>query len=71
MQPISFTDAYGLGLIAKNPKLQNRDEIIKYLSFEAKQIADAIIKGSGSREAKSAARELRGLARKMRTSSQP
>jgi hypothetical protein len=70
MKYFTFADAYGLGLIAKNP---NRDwtEIRAHLSQEAREIADEIISpGHGTRQVKSAADDLRTLADKVINSSQ-
>lgn len=67
MKSFSFADAYGLGLIAKNPR-NDWSEIVKHMSEHAQQIAFEMINpGSGSRNAKSAAQELLNLAEKLRT----
>lgn len=68
MKRFSFADAYGLGLIAKNPK-DDWSEIRGHLSVEAQQIAQVIISPSSPasrrapREIKSAANDLMNLAR--------
>lgn len=70
MKYFSFADAYGLGLIAKNP---HRDwtEIRAHLSQDAREIAEEIISpGRGTREVKSAADDLRTLAEKVLNSPQ-
>ncbi|MBC8030473.1 MAG: hypothetical protein H7Z16_10210 [Pyrinomonadaceae bacterium] len=58
MKTLTFADAYGLGLIAKNPK--GYSEIHQYLSPAAKKIAEAIVtpNGRSSKDARSAAKEL-------------
>jgi len=58
MKTLTFADAYGLGLIAKNP--EGRAKILHHLSPAARKIADAMSRpeGRSSREAKSAAKEL-------------
>ena len=67
MKSFSFADAYGLGLIAKNPRGEDWSEIVTHLSEDARQIAHEIITpGSASRDARSAAKELLGLAEKVR-----
>ena len=68
MKYFSFADAYGLGLIAKNP---NRDwtQIRAHLSEDARKIADEIISpGHATREVRSAAEDLRTLAENVRNS---
>lgn len=69
MKPLTFADAYGLGLIAKNSSVVDRGEIFELLSPEAKKIAKVIItpQETSSKQAKSAAEELQ---KKIRTSSQ-
>lgn len=66
MKRLSFADAYGLGLIAKYPN-ENWSEIRQHLSTEAQKIAQELISPSSraSREIKSAADELRDLARRV------
>jgi hypothetical protein len=70
MKRLSFTDAYGLGLIAKYPT-DDWSEIRPHLSTEAQKIAQELISPSNraSREIKSAADELRTLALKVNNSS--
>ena len=60
MKPLTFADAYGLGLIAKNPNAVDRSEILDHLSPEARKIATAIITPGAvlSKDIKSAAKEL-------------
>lgn len=62
-----MTDAYGLGLIAKNP---GRDwtRIKQHLSEDARKIADEMTtsRGHGSREIQTAAKDLLELAEKVR-----
>lgn len=60
MKPLTFADAYGLGLIAKNPSAVDRSEILEHLSPEARKIATAIITPGAvlSKDIKSAAKEL-------------
>ena len=70
MKSFSFADAYGLGLIARNPH-NDWSDIVSHLSDDAQQIALEIIKpGSGPRHAKSAARELLNLAERVRSNDQ-
>ncbi|HEY0730276.1 MAG TPA: hypothetical protein VGD38_19480 [Pyrinomonadaceae bacterium] len=66
MKRLSFADAYGLGLIAKFPE-DDWSEIRQHLSADAQKIAQELISPSSraSREVKSAANELRNLARKI------
>lgn len=66
MKRLSFADAYGLGLIAKYPN-ENWSDIRQHLSTEAQKIAQELISPSSraSREIKSAADELRDLARRV------
>ena len=70
MKRFSFAEAYGLGLIAKNPK-DDWSDIRGHLSVEAQQIAQVLISPSSPasrrapREVKSAADELRTLAQKV------
>ena len=69
MKYFSFEDAYGLGLIARNP---NRDWtlIISHLSEDARLIADEIIHPGNARgEVRSAADDLLKLAENVRNSS--
>jgi len=55
---ISYTDAYGLGLIARNAAGVNRQEIVRGLGPEARRIGMAIITtGSTAAGAKSAAKK--------------
>lgn len=63
----SFADAYGLNLIAKDPSLDWKSLLQHFSSNEAREIAKAMIEGSGSREAKTAAHELRAKAKKLET----
>jgi hypothetical protein len=59
MKPLSFADMYGLALIAKKPKGVNRSEIVKHLSPDARQIANAIIGPTRTaRESESASENL-------------
>jgi hypothetical protein len=64
MKSITFADAYGLGLIAKNPQGKDWSEIRQNLSDEAQRIAEAIIMPGSAPEddAKSAAQEWVDLA---------
>jgi hypothetical protein len=66
MKRLSFTDAYGLGLIAKYPQ-DDWSEIHQHLSTDAQKIAQELISPSNraSREIKTLANELRNLARKI------
>jgi hypothetical protein len=65
MKTLSFADGYTLGLIAKSPD-DDWSEMQAYLSLEAQKIAQELISpGRASREVKSAARDLRDLARKV------
>ncbi|HXQ70234.1 MAG TPA: hypothetical protein VN844_07085 [Pyrinomonadaceae bacterium] len=66
MKRFSFADAYGLGLIAKNPK-DDWSGIREHLSVDAQKIAQELISPSNrtSREIKSAADDLRNLARRV------
>lgn len=70
MKRLSFADAYGLGLIAKYPQ-DDWSVIREHLSVEAQKIAQELISPSNraSREIKSAADELRNLARRVEDSS--
>ena len=70
MKRLSFADGYGLGLIAKYPQ-DDWSEIRQHLSVEAQKIAQELISPSNrtSREIKSAADDLRNLARKVDNSS--
>lgn len=64
---ISFTDAYGLGLIARNAAGVNRQEIVRGLGREAKRIGMAIITtGSSAAKAKSASKKLSKSGKKAR-----
>jgi len=70
MKSFSFADAYGLGLIAKNPA-DDWTEIVTHLSAGAREIAREIITpGSAPREVKSAARDLLTLAERVRNCQQ-
>ena len=66
MKRFSFADAYGLGLIAKNPK-DDWSGMREHLSVEAQKIAQELISPSNrtSQKTKSAADELRNLVRKV------
>jgi len=64
---LSFADAYGLGLIAKNPQGDDWSVIMANLSPNAREIAEAMLNDSGSREAKSAAKNLLTFAVKVGT----
>lgn len=65
MKPISFGDAYGLGLIAKSPTGVDPQQIVDNLGPEAKRIGNAVIhRDSAPRTARSAAKELLKLADK-------
>lgn len=69
-QTFSFADAYGLGLIAKNPT-DDWKQIRDHLSDDAKKVADEIISpGPASREVKSTAQGLLKLADKVNKFSQ-
>lgn len=70
MKRLSFSDAYGLGLIAKYPE-DDWSDIRQHLSTDAQKIAQEIISPSSraSREIKSAAEDLRNLAQKVDNSS--
>jgi len=62
----SVTDAYGLGLIAKNPT-RDWTRIKQRLSEDARKIADEMTSpGHSSREVKTAARDLLHMAEKVR-----
>lgn len=68
MKSFSFADAYGLGLIAKNPS-RDWSEIVNRMSEDAQQIAYAMINpGSGSKNVRFAAQDLLSLAAKVRSS---
>jgi hypothetical protein len=69
-KPLSFADAYGLGLIAKNPGGDDWSVILANLSDNAREIAQAMLNDSGSREAKSTAKDLLTFADKV-SSDQP
>ena len=72
MKYLSFADAYGLGLIAKNPNGSDWSEIVNHLSDDARQIAKEIIApGSQHRNASRAAKELLDLAEKVRNDRPP
>ena len=65
---LSFADAYGLGLIAKDPG-QDWKTIVDNLSDDARQIANAIISGaSANRDAKNTANDLLTLAQQLQKS---
>ena len=68
MKPLTFSDAYGLTLIAKNLSGVDREEIKKYLSSDAQKIAEALINpgAASSKNVKSAAKELQ---KRIRTAS--
>ena len=67
MKALSFAEAYGLGLIARNPE-NDWSGIVEHLSNDAQKIAFALITpGSGSRTDKSAAQQLLDLAKRVRT----
>jgi hypothetical protein len=67
-KPFTFADGYGLGLIARNPQGDWKG-IIEHLSDHAQKIANAMIDpGSGSRDARSAAQDLLGMAGKIQSS---
>ena len=69
MKYFSFEDAYGLGLIARNPT-RDWTRIRAHLSEDARQIADEIISpGHAKGEVKSAADDLRKFAENVRESS--
>jgi hypothetical protein len=62
----SITDAYGLGLIAKNPT-RDWTRIKQHLSEDARKIADEMTSpGRASREIKTAAKDLLEMADKVR-----
>ena len=61
---LSFADAYGLELIAKNPKGDDWSVIIANLSDNAREIAQAMLDDSGPRDARSAAKDLLTFASK-------
>lgn len=66
MKYFSATDAYGLGLIAKNPT-RNWNRIKQHLSEDARKIADEMTSpGHSSREIKTAAKDLLDMAEKVR-----
>ena len=68
MKPLTFSDAYGLTLIAKKLSGVDREEIKKYLSSDAQKIAEALINpgAASSKNVKSAAKELQ---KRIRTAS--
>ena len=66
-KPLSFADAYGLGLIAKNPRGDDWSVILANLSDNAREIAQAMLNDSGSRDAKSTAKDLLTFAAKVGT----
>ena len=70
MKPLSFSDGYALGLIARNPD-DDWTEVQEHLSKDAQKIAKELITPSprASREVKSAAEDLRSLIRKIENSS--
>lgn len=57
-KPLSFADAYGLGLIAKNPRGDDWSVILANLSENAREIAQAMLNDVGPRDARSAAKDL-------------
>ena len=64
----SMTDAYGLGLIAKNPT-RDWTRVKQHLSEDARKIAEEMTSpGRGSREVQAAAKDLIELAEKIRNS---
>ena len=69
MKYYSITDAYGLGLIAKNPT-RDWTRVKQHLSEDARKIADEMTTspGRGSREVQAAAKDLIELAEKIRNS---
>lgn len=66
---LSFADAYGLELIANNPKGDDWSVIIANLSDNAREIAQAMITDSGPREARLTAKDLLSFASKTAGSS--
>ena len=64
-KPLSFADAYGLGLIAKNPRGDDWSVILANLSDNAREIAQAMLDDSGPRDARSAAKDLLTFADKV------
>jgi hypothetical protein len=63
-----MTDAYGLGLIAKNPT-RDWTRVKQHLSEDARKIAEEMTSpGRGSREVQAAAKDLIELAEKIRNS---
>lgn len=72
MKYYSITDAYGLGLIAKNPTRDWR-RIKSHLSEDARKIAEELTspgKVHSSREIRIAAKDLLDLAQKIRNTPQ-